>query len=114
MRTNSPCHRQHSNEVRSNGLSPWNPDAHIYKKNSKKKSKKKAALDLLKEVKSLRSQRKQAQTQIKALQSKIIFIEDKNKDLSYFLSQKEQELKAVREELDLCKAERTKILEERI
>jgi predicted RNase H-like nuclease (RuvC/YqgF family) len=93
VHTKSPCHRQHSNEIRSNGFSPWDPAAHIYKKKDKKKKKnRKGTSDLLGDIKALKKQ-------IKTLQSKVLFLHDKNRDLKYFLDQKELELQRVREEM---------------
>lgn len=100
MRTNSPSHRSHSNEIRSNGFSPWDPAAHIYKKNNKRKKKKnKGTIDLLRDIKALNKQKKIAQQQVKDLQKKLLLLDDKNKDLKYFLEQKELELQRVREEM---------------
>ena len=97
MRTNSPSHRQHSNEIRSNGFSPWDPAAHVYKKKDKKKKKnRKGTSDLLGDIKALKKQ-------IKTLQSKVLFVDEKNRELKHFLDQKEKELQRVREEMAVLK-----------
>ncbi len=99
MHTKSPCHRQHSNEIRSNGFSPWDPAAHNYTKKNKHKKKNKGTIDLLRDIKALNKQKKIAQRQVKDLQKKLLLLDDKNKELKYFLDQKELELLRVREEM---------------
>ena len=52
--------------------------------------------------------------QVKTLKDKLFLVDRKNSDLKYTLKCKEEELARVREELELLKAERTKLLEDRI